>query len=41
MDQGVITVNTDIQTNLGWQPKTSLEVGLQKTYEFYLKEIAK
>ena len=34
-------VNTDIQTNLGWQPKTSLEVGLQKTYEFYLKEIAK
>jgi len=34
-------VNTDIQTKLGWQPKTSLEVGLQKTYEFYLNEIAK
>ena len=34
-------VNTDIQTTLGWEPKTSLEVGLQKTYEFYLKEIAK
>jgi GDP-L-fucose synthase len=34
-------VNTDIQTKLGWQPKTSLEVGLQKTYNFYLKEIAK
>jgi len=34
-------VNTDIQTKLGWYPKTSLEVGLQKTYEFYLNEIAK
>ena len=34
-------VNTDLQTKLGWQPKTSLEVGLQKTYEFYLNEIAK
>ena len=34
-------VNTDIQTNLGWQPKTSLEVGLQKTYEFYLQEMGK
>ena len=34
-------VNTDVQTKLGWQPKTSLEVGLQKTYEFYLNEIAK
>jgi len=34
-------VNTDLQTKLGWRPKTSLEVGLQKTYEFYLKEIAK
>ena len=33
-------VNTDLQTKLGWQPKTSLEVGLQKTYEFYLNEIA-
>jgi len=33
-------VNTDVQTKLGWQPKTNLEVGLQKTYEFYLKEIA-
>ena len=34
-------VNTDIQAKLGWSPSTSLEVGLQKTYEFYLKEIAK
>jgi GDP-L-fucose synthase len=34
-------VNIDRQTKLGWQPKTSLEVGLQKTYEFYLNEIAK
>jgi GDP-L-fucose synthase len=34
-------VNTDLQTKLGWRPKTSLKVGLQKTYEFYLKEIAK
>ena len=34
-------VNTDTQIKLGWQPKTSLEVGLQKTYEFYLNEIAK
>jgi len=34
-------VNTDIQTKLGWQPKTSLEVGLRKTYEFYLKEMDK
>ncbi len=34
-------VNTDLQTKLGWQPKTSLKVGLQKTYEFYLNEIAK
>ena len=34
-------VNTDKQTKLGWYPKTSLEVGLQKTYEFYLNEIAK
>jgi len=34
-------VNTDKQTKLGWYPKTSLEVGLQKTYEFYLKEMAK
>ena len=34
-------VNTDKQTKLGWHPKTSLEVGLQKTYEFYLKEMAK
>ena len=34
-------VNTDIQTKLGWYPKTSLEVGLQKTYDFYLNEIAK
>ena len=34
-------VNTDLQTKLGWQPKTSLEVGLQKTYESYLNEIAK
>jgi dTDP-D-glucose 4,6-dehydratase len=34
-------VNTDIQTKLGWYPNTSLEVGLQKTYEFYLNEMAK
>ncbi len=34
-------VNTDRQTKLGWQPKTSPEVGLQKTYEFYLQEMAK
>jgi GDP-L-fucose synthase len=34
-------VNTDTQTKLGWYPKTSLEVGLEKTYEFYLNEIAK
>ena len=34
-------VNTDLQTKLGWQPKISIEVGLKKTYEFYLKEIAK
>ena len=34
-------VNIDIQTKLGWHPKTSLEDGLQKTYEFYLKEMAK
>ena len=34
-------VNTDVQTKLGWQPKTNLEVGLQKTYEFYLNEIVK
>ena len=34
-------VNTDRQTKFGWHPKTSLEVGLQKTYNFYLKEIAK
>ena len=33
-------VNTDLQTKLGWQPNTRLEVGLQKTYEFYLNEIA-
>ena len=34
-------VNTDLQTKLGWQPKISIEVGLKKTYEFYLNEIAK
>jgi len=34
-------VNTDRQTKLGWQPKTSPEVGLQKTYEFYLQEMGK
>ncbi|MDC0182766.1 NAD-dependent epimerase/dehydratase family protein [Nitrosomonadales bacterium] len=34
-------VNTNLQAKLGWSPSTSLEVGLQKTYEFYLKEIAK
>ena len=33
-------INTDLQTKLGWNPKTSLEAGLKKTYEFYLKEIA-
>ena len=33
-------VNTDLQTKLGWQPNTRFEVGLKKTYEFYLKEIA-
>jgi GDP-L-fucose synthase len=34
-------VNVDLQNKWGWQPKISLEVGLKKTYEFYLNEIAK
>tara|TARA_B110000003_G_scaffold64730_2_gene65444 strand:- start:2481 stop:3413 length:933 start_codon:yes stop_codon:yes gene_type:complete len=34
-------VNIDLQTSWGWKPKTSLKAGLQKSYEFYLKEIAK
>jgi GDP-L-fucose synthase len=34
-------VNIDLQTRWGWKPNTSLKVGLQKSYEFYLKEIAK
>ncbi|MBS1115389.1 MAG: GDP-L-fucose synthase 1, partial [Nitrospirae bacterium] len=25
--------------NLGWEPKTSLEAGIRKTYEWYLKAV--
>lgn len=32
-------VNTDLQTKLGWKPKTSLESGIKKTYQFYQKEV--
>ncbi|WP_372872612.1 GDP-L-fucose synthase family protein [Shewanella sp.] len=32
-------VNTELQTQLGWKPKTSLESGIKKTYQFYLKEV--
>ena len=28
-------------TNLGWKYKTSLKDGIQKTYEYYLKEVLK
>ena len=34
-------LNIDLQTKWGWQPNTSLKVGLQKTYESYLNEIVK
>jgi len=34
-------VNIDLQTKWGWKPNTSLKDGLQKTYNFYLKEIVK
>jgi len=33
-------LNIDLQTKWGWQPNTSLNVGLQQAYEYYLKEIA-
>ncbi|MFL1801735.1 GDP-L-fucose synthase family protein [Plesiomonas shigelloides] len=32
-------VNTELQTQLGWEPKTSLENGIKKTYQFYLEEV--
>ncbi|PSW03856.1 GDP-L-fucose synthase family protein [Photobacterium lipolyticum] len=32
-------VDISKQTQLGWSPKTSLEEGIRKTYEFYLKEV--
>ncbi len=31
-------VNIDRQTSWGWSPKHDLTLGIQKTYEFYLKE---
>jgi len=33
-------LNIDLQTKWGWQPNTSLKVGLQQAYEYYLKEIS-
>lgn len=30
-------VNSDFQKSLGWFPSTSLEEGIQKTYEYYLE----
>jgi GDP-L-fucose synthase len=32
-------VNIDRQTSWGWGPKHDLTLGIQKTYEFYLKEL--
>ncbi len=32
-------VDTSIQSNLGWQPKHTLEEGLSKTYQYFLKEV--
>lgn len=32
-------VDISKQTQLGWSPNTSLEMGIKKTYEFYLNEV--
>jgi GDP-L-fucose synthase len=32
-------VDTTLQSNLGWAPKTSLREGIRKTYQFYLENI--
>ena len=31
-------VDSEIINKLGWEPKTTLEEGLKKTYDFYTKE---
>lgn len=32
-------VDTQLQTNLGWQPKTDLQTGIRKTYKHFLTEV--
>ncbi|WP_230625429.1 GDP-L-fucose synthase family protein [Photobacterium leiognathi] len=37
MKQKLVDINK--QTQLGWSPKTSLEMGIEKTHAFYLNEV--
>ena len=31
--------DTSLQSNWGWKPKTSLKIGLMKTYQYYLETL--